>query len=27
MTRIKKAMKAVTGPSAFSRLRLRRQML
>ena len=27
MTRIRKAAKAVTGPNAFSRLRMRRQML
>jgi hypothetical protein len=27
MTRISKAVKAVTGPNAFSRLRMRRQML
>jgi len=27
MTTIKKAIKAMTGPSTFSRLRMRRQML
>jgi hypothetical protein len=27
MSKIRKAMKALTGPSTFSRLRMRRQML